>query len=225
MDRVELKENAKDSLRNKWAESIKIVLLFFIITSVIELIYVIPATGFVMNEGIEYLEHFDDLEGFPDYIQILKSISSIVTIIIEALITFGFTSFFLKISRNEDVTYKELFSKTSMWLKFIGATLLIGLFTVLGFICLIIPGIIVAIGVSQTYYILLDNPDIGIMDAIKQSWQLMKGHKLDYFILQLSFIGWAILAALSFGIGLLWLIPYMNVTECNFYNKLKEKLS
>lgn len=74
----------------------------------------------------------------------------------------------------------------------------------------------------MAYYIMLDHPEMRPLEAIKESKRIMNGHKLDYFILQLSFLGWAILGIFTFGILWLWLIPYMNVTNCHFYNEIKE---
>ena len=156
---------------------------------------------------------------------ILDLVTDLGSIIVSGLLTFGFLSFFLKISRNEEVTCNELFSKVKMFWKFIGFSIFIGGAVVLGFICFIIPGIILALGFSQTQYILLDNPDISVIDAMKKSWNMMKGYKMDYLVLQLSFLGWAILMVFTLFIGYLWLIPYMSVTQANFYNKVKENMS
>ena len=49
----------------------------------------------------------------------------------------------------------------------------------------------------------------------------MKGHKMDFFLLQLSFIGWIIVCILTCGIGLIWLLPYQSAAEAAFYNDLK----
>ena len=51
---------------------------------------------------------------------------------------------------------------------------------------------------------------------------MMDGHKFEYFMLQLSFLGWGILSVLSLGIGFLWLNPYMNTTYAAFYKNLTE---
>ena len=70
----------------------------------------------------------------------------------------------------------------------------------------------------------LDNQDMKAMDCIRKSKEMMKGHKWEYFKLMFSFIGWIILGIFTFGILYFWLMPYMMVTECNFYNELlKEK--
>ncbi len=57
---------------------------------------------------------------------------------------------------------------------------------------------------------------------MKESKSLMKGHKLDLFLLWLSFIGWVILAILTFGIGFLWLSPYMGTTTSHFYRYISK---
>ena len=71
------------------------------------------------------------------------------------------------------------------------------------------------------YYIALDNPNMGIMEIIKKSKTMMKGYKWQYFVLILSFIGWEILSLFTLGILNLWLMPYMEVTFANFYNKIR----
>ena len=86
---------------------------------------------------------------------------------------------------------------------------------------LIIPGIIMTFAYAMTPYILEEHPEIGAWDASTRSREMMKGHKFDLFWLYLSFIGWAILGILTFGIGYLWLSPYVSCSEIGFYNDLK----
>lgn len=100
----------------------------------------------------------------------------------------------------------------------------IGLWTLL----LIVPGIIKAYAYSQSYYIYKDmvaatpagQPAPRVRDAVTRSRQLMRGHKFEYFVLQLSFIGWGLLSGLTFGIGQLWLTPYYIGTMSNYYDNL-----
>jgi len=110
-----------------------------------------------------------------------------------------------------------------MLLKSIGLSVLVGLYTFLWSLLLIIPGIIAAYSYSMAPFILIDNPDIGVSEAIRRSKEIMRGHKFDYFALQLSFIGWAILACLTFGIGFLWLIPYIQLTSIEFYRYIRDE--
>ena len=86
---------------------------------------------------------------------------------------------------------------------------------------LFIPGIIMAFAYAMTPYILVDNPEMKAIDAIRKSRSMMKGHKFDLFFLELSFIGWILLSILTLGIGLLWLVPYMQASIAAFYNDLK----
>ena len=88
---------------------------------------------------------------------------------------------------------------------------------------LIIPGIIKAFSYAMTSYILKDNPEIKNNEAIEKSMQMMQGHKMDLFLLYLSFIGWAILSVLTLGIGFIFLTPYVNAAVSHFYEDLKEE--
>ena len=200
MNRIELKNRAKESLKGKYGEAIKLLLITFAISFV---------TGFVVG----FLNLDED---------IAELISSIVSFAVAGLLGFGTVSFFLKISRNEPVTYKELFSKINMCFSYLAISLLVGLFTALWSLLLIIPGIIAAINYSLVFFVKLDNPELGALEVLRKSKEMMNGHKWDFFVLILSFLGWAILGIFTLGILYLWLVPYMQVTYANFYNSLKE---
>ncbi len=200
MDRSELKRKAKESLKGKYGDAITLMIISFGISF---------AAGLIIG--------FCGLDE-----NITKFISSIVSIIISGLIGFGIVSYFLKVSRNENVTYKELFSETNMFWSYIGIALLVGLFTMLWSLLFIIPGIIAALSYSLVYCIKLDNPELDVKEVLTKSKQMMNGHKWEYFVLILSFLGWIILGIFTFGVLYLWLIPYMQVTLCNFYNNLKK---
>lgn len=206
INRIEIKKEAKEIISNKLGEAIKILLLLFLISFL---------AGFVISFGMEIFEIDSDSN-------LGTTIKSVLEIILNGLFSFGMLSFFLKLSRGEDVTYKELFSKTNMFFKFIITSLLMGLIIAGGCLLFIIPGIILAIALSLTMYVLLDNPNMSSIDAIKRSYDMMKGYKMEFFMLQLSFLGWLILGIFTLGILYLWLIPYMSVAQANFYNKIKD---
>lgn len=71
------------------------------------------------------------------------------------------------------------------------------------------------------YYILAENPEKKVLEALKESSRLMKGNRWRYFVLFLSFLGMELLGLLSFGIGMLWLTPYMGMTSALFYQDVK----
>lgn len=102
--------------------------------------------------------------------------------------------------------------------------LLSTIFICLWSLLLIVPGIIKTLAYSQSKFIVKDMVDSGqevdATEAIRKSRQLMNGHKGEYFLLQLTFIGWAMLGCLSLGIGFLWISPYIHVTNAKYYRKL-----
>lgn len=71
-------------------------------------------------------------------------------------------------------------------------------------------------------YILADNPNIGVKKAIALSNEMTLGHKFDMFVLDLSFIGWYLLGALAFGIGVFFVLPYENATDAELYLVLRK---
>lgn len=201
MNRALLKENAKKSLQGKYGDAIALLGIMF-------------AISFALGLVIGFFRLEEDLA---------STLADLCSLLISCALGFGMTSYFLKISRNEPVTYNELFSKTNMFVSYLSISLLVGLFTFLWTLAFIIPGIIAALSYSMVFFVKLDNPDMGAMDVLRKSKQIMSGHKMDYFVLGLSFLGWAILGAFTLGILYLWLIPYMQVTYANFYNSIKDE--
>ena len=110
-----------------------------------------------------------------------------------------------------------LFSRFGIFFKAIGLRLYMGFFIILWSLLFIIPGIIAGFRYAMAPYIMAENPDIGIREAVNMSKQMMDGHKARLFWLSLSFIGWDMLCVLTLNIGYLWLNPYMNAAQAAFY--------
>ena len=86
----------------------------------------------------------------------------------------------------------------------------------------IIPGIIKAYAYTFVPYILAENPDLDTKRVLKLSSEMMNGHKMEFFVLQLSFFGWALLNTITFGVlGIFWVNPYMSATFAEFYAAVK----
>ena len=101
------------------------------------------------------------------------------------------------------------------------AYLLVFVFVFIGFILLIIPGVIVALALSQTWFILAENPSTDSYEAIIKSKNMMKGYKWQYFKIGLRLFGLGLLCLLTLGIGFLWLLPYQYVVYAKFYEEVK----
>lgn len=136
-------------------------------------------------------------------------------------LSWGYAIYFLNLIRNEDVAYGRLFDGYNDFRRVFVAGLLVILAFVIGLVLLVVPGIIAGLMFSQTSYILKDDSEIGAIDAMKESARMMEGHKAELFWLLLSFIGWFVLSLLTLGIGLFFLIPYMETTMAHYYEDLK----
>ncbi len=99
--------------------------------------------------------------------------------------------------------------------------LLISVFTFLWSLLFVVPGIIKWISYSQAFYVLAEHPEMSGKEALDESIVIMDGHKMDYFVLMLSFIPWMLLGSITCGIALLYVIPYMNATLVNFYEAIR----
>ena len=79
--------------------------------------------------------------------------------------------------------------------------------------------------IALSRFIAYDKPEMSGKEAVEESQAMMRGNKGNLFVLELSFIGWAILAALTFGIGVLWLYPYIQISQICFYEELKNNIN
>ena len=143
-------------------------------------------------------------------------------IVVMPAIQMGYYVFFLKFGRSEACGVETLFDGfKSHFLRSMAAFWLIALFTFLWSLLLIVPGIIAALGYSMAYFIMIDDPKMKAIDALRKSKEMMMGRKGKLFLLYLSFFGWILLGILSLGIGFLWILPYMSTAEVRFYENLK----
>lgn len=88
-------------------------------------------------------------------------------------------------------------------------------------IVIAISWLIIMLYFSQSYLILYDNEEMPLKEIFEKSMDMMDGHKVEYIILCLSFLGWAVLGIFTFGILYFWLIPYMVVSLVIFYDEIK----
>jgi uncharacterized membrane protein len=148
-------------------------------------------------------------------------IGEIGVLLLGGPLTLGLITYFVMLVRNEKPLVGLLFGSFDRFPVSFLVYLLVQIFVFLWTLLLIVPGIIAALRYSQAFFILRENPNIEAMDAIRQSKEMMVGHKGRLFVLYLSFIGWAILAAIPFGLGFIWLYPYMLAAQAAFYEDLK----
>ncbi len=132
----------------------------------------------------------------------------------------GISIFTLAYARGDNPEFGMIFDGFKNFEKSCPVYIVRTIFIVLGFICMIVPGILLAIMYSQVFYLLADEPDLGTMEALKKSAAMMEGHKLRYIGLCMRMFGWAILCIFTLGIGYFWLAPYSAVAYANFYNDL-----
>ena len=139
--------------------------------------------------------------------------------------TYAVTVAFLSASREKAkpevaslfTIYRDNFSRAFL------VPFLMELFVCLWTLLFVIPGIIMAYAYSMAVYVANDNPELSPIEAIRRSKELMRGHKWDLFVLDLSFLGWILLSLLTCGIGFIFLVPYIEMAHVEFYRELTDK--
>jgi uncharacterized membrane protein len=154
-------------------------------------------------------------------VQLIPFAGPIISLLIGGPMAIGLATYSLALARNEDANINQLFEGFNKFGLALAAYFLMLVFILLWMLLLIIPGIIAAFSYAMTFYIIADDESIDAMEAIDKSKAMMDGYKWKYFCLALRFVGWALLCILTLGIGFLWLVPYMQVSNAKFYEDVK----
>ena len=147
------------------------------------------------------------------------AVYSVLALVVNSVIAVGLASFSLSIIEGQIDTSKLKFGLDIIPKALIFYVLYI-IVVVLGFLCLLVPGIIFAIMFSQVYYILCKDSEIGVIDAFKKSAAMMNGHKWQYFKLNLRYALYFILSIFTLFIWALWLFPQMYTSYALFHAKV-----
>lgn len=210
--RKEIRAAARQTLHSNWFDAVIATLIAFVIICAIEAPSITPIL--LLGNNLSSLV----------YGQAFSIGTTVLLVLIGLPLGMGFVNAFLLFYRNNgNRISSNMFDgfKNGNYGRSIGVPFLVGLFTYLWSLLLIIPGIIKSYAYAMTFYIALDNPELPANDCIDASKEMMRGHKWNLFVLDLSFIGWWFLSILSCGIGFLWLVPYFMSSRAIFYEKLK----
>lgn len=139
----------------------------------------------------------------------------VAVLIMVQMLEVGFAIFILNAARLRATSFGNLLDGFAIFGRAIVLSILMGIFIYLWSLLLIIPGIVAAYRYSQAMYLLIENPDMSPMECIRASKRLMNGRKGELFVLDLSFIGWSLLAAIPF--VAIWVTPYMELTYANYF--------
>lgn len=189
------KERAAGSLSGNWGRFAIAVIIYYILMGV-------PA--FSLSYAV--------VDGLGNIVQILL-----------LPLFYGLMVMCLNQARGKRADIEQMFEGFYDYVRIFTTMLLTGIYTVLWSLLLIVPGIIKSYSYSMTPFILKDYPGMKNNDAIDESIDMMKGHKKELFLLDLSMIGWFILSCLTLGIGFLFLIPYNYTAHAHFYEELKKE--
>ena len=144
------------------------------------------------------------------------------TLLVGLPVAYGFTILMFSVIKGaKDIDLGILFEGFKDYRRIFVTMLLQTVYTVLWSLLLVIPGIIKSYSYAMTSFILKDEPEMKNNAAIEKSMAMMEGNKMKLFMLDLSFIGWAILCIFTFGIGFLFLQPYVAISRAAFYEDLK----
>lgn len=168
-------------------------------------------TEAVEQAYLSFLEHYS-VSGF--------AIALVVALrIMSYMVSVGFVIFALHVSRDEKAEFGNLFDGFGLFFRVLWLGILEGLLIFLWSLLLVVPGIVAAYRYRQALYLLLDHPERSAWQCLRESGALMSGHKWELFVLDLSFLGWAMLSAMFAPVSI-WLDPYRAITNAGFYNRL-----
>lgn len=152
----------------------------------------------------------------------IPTVGTVASAVLKGVLGVGVAIVLLRVIRGEPFKFSDMFNGFNNFGTNCLAGILMSVFTFLWSLLFIIPGIVKAYSYSMTNYILAEHPEFTASGAIKESQRIMHGHKADLFVLRLSFIGWALLCVVTFGLATIYVMPYMQIAEAKFYDSIKD---
>lgn len=144
-----------------------------------------------------------------------------IGIIFLGCLDYGYYNLHLDLVRGKsNIDLSDCFSGFKCFSKSLVLGLLQYIFIFLWSLLFVIPGFVKSYSYAMSYYIAKDHPEYTPSQCITESRRIMEGRKMDLFLLDLSFVGWMLVAMLTCGIGLLWVGPYMMTARAAFYYDL-----
>lgn len=197
MNRIELKEWAKKKIEGN-------------IGNILLGVVIVLAVSLLFSFGVGFVQAVFGEESFVTFI-----VSLIVELLLVPL-SIGLNAYMIGFVKNDEFNRDTLFASYEDTYKIIGTNILMSFLIMIGMFFFIIPGIYLAFSYALVPYLLVTHRDLSITETLELSRKMMNGHKLDYFILSISFIGWVLLVPFTLGILLIWLYPYMVTATTKF---------
>ncbi len=140
--------------------------------------------------------------------------------ILGSIVGAGYAKFNLELIDTHECDVNTVFSQFKNWKSAVVANLLRELYCFLWSLLCVIPGIIAGYTYAMVPYIICENPELSATEACNRSKELMRGNRWRLFCLEISFIGWSLLAGLTCGLGMFVLTPYMHAARADFYREI-----
>jgi len=146
---------------------------------------------------------------------------NMVVFCLSAYIQIGIALYCLEIYKGKNVGLETIFSRFNGFKPIIFILIYI-LIVFLGLILLVVPGIILGLMYSQIFFILADDPGIGVIEAFNLSNKMMKNNMWQFFMLNLEALLYFIAGVFTFFIWWIWLLPRYSIAYAGFYEELKK---
>lgn len=208
-ENFEYRAQARQALEGRWNEAVAVSLVLFVVIGL--------ASGLSVTSELTsgFMSSFSYISG------------TLISLLVATPLSVGFSAMFLMFLRGAgELTIEAMLEPVrtnyrNIFITMLLMSFIVAVVTAATFFLLCIPGIILGLAYSMVPFLLKDYPELEWRDLLRTSREMMKGHKWDFFCLQLSFIGWILAAIATCGIGFLWLLPYMTAAEAAFYEDLK----
>ncbi len=221
LNRTQLKAEAKAITKGAAVSAYVFTFLFLVISAILNLVSEL-STGSTAAELSSMLETeipFPTLGLSPLMVTFISILISLISVVLSA----GYVIYHQGIRRGRTMPYATLFDGFTFVGKIIILQIMVFIFTFLWSLLLFFPGIIAAYRYRFALYNLCENPQLSPSEALNMSKAQTRGYKWQLFVLDLSFLGWNILCALTLGILSIWIMPYIQQTDIGYFEEIKRR--
>jgi len=228
-DRPTLKERAKAELKQSYPLSLGVSTVAYVIPTIVQRVLTAVfglVSYFSVYELYSYMTSYyrNDVTFLS---LLLTALTTFIVTVLASILDVGRSLYYINAAKgNRDFNNLFLPFTSGKFVQIAKTTFLVNLRITLWTLLFIVPGIIKSYEYRMVPFILAENPDLSTKEAIAISSAMTANEKMNIFVLDLSFLGWLILASiLPYNIGILVLNPYIDATNTQLYEALKYKLN
>jgi uncharacterized membrane protein len=221
LNRAAMKMEAKEINRSAVVSAWGVSLLYLALSMILE-----GLDTYTSGSVVRYMQRYLPELPVPAFLRVsyppmMVIFISVMVLLLGTVLGAGYALYVLGVRRGEEMPYTTLFDGFGFVGKVVVLELVMRALVTLGFMVFVVPGFILSYRYRFALYNLCENPEMSALEAMRMSAAQTTGHKGELFVMDLSFLGWYLVAGLTAGLLMIWVLPYHEQTSVGYFQEIK----